>query len=113
MEGENKNSKEDLNKNFELDRELKISKQLVLESIRNNGIEGSVEMLGGWCDKAEKWAEEDSSKRRMVIINFAKYDFYIAANNNEEALECAEDAMYMANQEGYSDLESYIKSKIK
>jgi hypothetical protein len=113
MEEENKNSKEGLSENFELDRDLRISKQLVLESIRNNGIEGSEEILGDWCDKAEKWASEDPSKRRMIIINFAKYDFYISANDFDGADECVDEAIYMTRQEGYTDLELYIESKIK
>lgn len=108
-----KDRKEDLNKNFELDRELRISKQLVLESIRNNGIEGSAEVIGDWCDKAEKWANEDPSKRRMIIISFAKYDFYIVENDFDGADECVDEAIYMARQEGYTDLELYIESKIQ
>lgn len=113
MEELNKNSKEGLSQNFELDRDLRISKQLVLESIRNNGIEGSGGILGDWCDKAQKWVSEDPSKRRMIIIDFAKYDFYIAANDFEGADECVDMSIYMARQEGYTDLELYIESKLK
>lgn len=88
---------------------LEMNRQQVIESIEKSGVEASMELIGKWCDKAESWAEEDPMNRsqvtrRMVIVNFAKYDFYISAKDADGALECAEDAMFMAEQEGHLDL---------
>lgn len=113
MEGENKNSKEGLSENFELDRDLRISKQLVLESIRNNGVEGSEALLSAWWDQAHKWSEEDPSDIRRALIVFASYDFYIANGDEEGAEECLEEAIHITQQgQGLKDLEAYIKKTI-
>jgi hypothetical protein len=50
--------------------------------------------------------------RRMVIVNFAKFDFYISAKDIDGALECADDALFMAKQEGYFDLAEKIEKRI-
>jgi hypothetical protein len=76
-----------------------------------------MELISKWCDKAEKWAEEDPMNRaqvtrRMVIVNFAKFDFYISAKDIDGALECADDALFMAKQEGYFDLAEKIEKRI-
>jgi hypothetical protein len=100
-----------------IDAMLEMNRQQVIESIEKNGVEASMELIGKWCDKAEKWAEEDPMNRtqvtrRMVIINFAKYDFYISAKDTDGALECANDALFMAEQEGYFDLKKKIEKRI-
>lgn len=101
-----------------VDAMLEMNRQQVIESIKMNGVEVSMELISRWCDKAEKWIEEDSMNRtqvtrRMVIVNFAKYDFYLAAKDQEGALECAEDAIFMAEQEGHLDLKEIIIKKMK
>lgn len=101
-----------------IDTMLEMNRQQIIESIEKNGVEASVELIGKWCDKAEKWAEEDPMNRtqvtrRMVIVNFAKYDFYISAKDTGGALECAEDALFMAEQEGYLDLIEKIEKRMK
>lgn len=100
-----------------LDAMMEMNRQQVIESIGTNGVEASMELIGKWCDKAEKWAEEDPLNRnqvtrRMVIINFAKYDFYITAKDEDGAPECAEDAIFMAEQEGHLDLKEIIIKKM-
>ncbi len=117
---------EDLNKQEQtpqkletgLDPMMEMHRQQVIESIGVNGVEASMELIGKWCDKAEKWAEEDPLNRtqvtrRMVIVNFSKYDFYKAAKDDEGAIECAEDAIFMAEQEGHLDLKAHIESKLR
>ena len=99
-----------------IDGMLEMQRQRVIESIGTNGVEASMELIGLWCDKAEKWAEEDPLNRtqvtrRMVIINFAKYDFYIAGHDTDGAQECADDALCMAEQEGHDDLRDMILQK--
>jgi hypothetical protein len=99
------------------DAMLEMNRQQVIESIEKNGVEASMEIIGKWCDKAEKWAEEDPMNRtqvtrRMVLVNFAKYDFYIAAKDIDGALECAEDALFMAEQEGHIDLKEKIEKRM-
>lgn len=96
---------------------LEMSRQQVIESIGDIGVEASMELIGKWCDKAEKWAEEDPLNRnqvtrRMVIVNFAKYDFYITAKDEDGARECGEDAIFMAEQEGHLDLKETIIKKM-
>ncbi len=100
-----------------LDAILEMNRQEVIESIEKNGVEASMELIGKWCDKAEKWAEEDPLNRtqvtrRMIIVNFAKYDFYLAARDVEGALECINDAIFMAEQEGYLDLKENIEKRM-
>lgn len=100
-----------------LDTMLEMNRQQVIESIEKNGLEASMELISKWCDKAEKWAEEDPLNRtqvtrRMVIVNFAKYDFYISAKDTDGALECADDAIFMAEQEGHLDLKEMIIKKM-
>lgn len=116
MEGKNrpesfKDKKDKMD--FELEKNLELQKIKIIESIKDNGLDASMDIISSWCDEAEKWAEKDDTKRSMVLINFAKYDFYIAANDLEGAAECATEAIYMAEQEGYSDIKSFIESKIK
>lgn len=96
---------------------LEMNRQQVIESIEKNGAEASMELIGKWCDKVEKWAEEDPLNRtqvtrRMVIVNFAKYDFYLAARDVEGALECIDDAIFMAEQEGHLDLKEKIERRL-
>jgi hypothetical protein len=96
---------------------LEMNRQQVIESIEKNGVEASMELIGKWCDKAEKWAEEDPMNRvqvtrRMVIVNFAKYDFYISAKDMDGALECADDALFMTEQEGHVDLKEKIEKRL-
>lgn len=113
MEGENKNSKEGLSENFGLDRDLRISKQLVLESIRNNGIEGSGEIISNWWDQAHKWSEEDPTSARRALITLATHDFYLAGGDEEGAEECLEQAIHITQQgQGLKDLEVYIKKTV-
>jgi hypothetical protein len=50
--------------------------------------------------------------RRMVIVSFAKYDFYISAKDMDGALECADDALFMAEQEGHLDLTEKIEKRM-
>ena len=100
-----------------LEAMMEMQRQQVIESIGTNGVEASMELIGKWCDKAEKWAEEyplnrNQVIRRMVIINFAKYDFYITAKDEDGALECAEDAIFMAEQEGCVDIKEMIIKKM-
>ena len=100
-----------------LDAMLEMNRQQVIESIEKNGVEVSMELIGKWCDKAENWAEQDPLNRtqvtrRMVIVNFAKYDFYISANDMDGAQECVDDALLMADQEGYQDLREKIEKRI-
>lgn len=100
-----------------IDGMLEMHRQRVIESITQQGVEASMEHIRAWCDKAEKWAEEDPLNRtqvtrRMVIVNFAKYEFYVAANDTDGAEECADDALFMAEQEGCADLVEMILKKI-
>jgi vacuolar-type H+-ATPase subunit H len=93
---------------------LEMQRQQVISSIKEKGLDASMELIGRWCDKAEAWVEESREKtqrvRRMIILNFAKYDFYIADNDVEGARECAKDAIYMAKQEGCMDLVLHIEN---
>lgn len=100
-----------------LDALLEMNRQQVIESIEKSGVGASMELIGKWCDKAEKWTEEDPMNRtqvtrRMVIVNFAKYDFYLAARDTEGCLECIDDAMFMAEQEGHLDLKEKIEKRM-
>ena len=113
MEQLNKNNDPSKKLSLGLDLNLESKRQKIIEMLKTNDIDSCTEVVSRWCEEAEKWATKGFSKRRMVIINFAKYDFYIAVNDMEGALDCAEDAMYMASQEGYTDLELYIESKLK
>lgn len=113
MEELHKNNLEHSPQNFELDRDLRISKQLVLESIRNNGVEGSEALLSAWWDEAQKWSEEDPTSARRALITFATYDFYIADGNEKDAEECLEEAIHITQQgQGLKDLEAYIKKAV-
>lgn len=116
---ENSQQKESAPQKLEtgLDTMLEMNRQQVIESIEMNGVEASMGLIGRWCDKAEKWAEEDPMNRtqvtrRMVIVNFAKYDFYVSAKDTDGALECADDALFMAEHEGYLDLKEMIERRM-
>ena len=116
---ENSSQQENVPQKLEtgLDAMLEMNRQQVIDSIEKNGVEASVELIGKWCDKTEKWAEEDPMNRtqltrRMVIVNFAKFDFYISAKDTDGVLECADDALFMAEQEGHLDLKEKIEKRM-
>lgn len=113
MEGLHKENDPSRKLSLGLDPKLEYRRQKVIEMLKTDPLDLCLEAISRWSGEAEIWAEKGLSSRRRVIVNFAQYDFFLAVGEYEGAEECAMDALYIAKQEGYADLELYIESKIQ
>ncbi|MEI6353042.1 MAG: hypothetical protein WCO35_03870 [Candidatus Nomurabacteria bacterium] len=104
------------NLELEIDLVLKMEFEHVLDLIKKEGLEESIEAVNSWYNKAEKWAQREflistTLKKRMLIINYTRIDFYVAAGDIDGALECLDGANFMADQEGFLDIKDLYKDK--
>lgn len=88
-----------------------------VESIRTNGREASMGLIFAWSASAHAWTDESGLERmvrnrRMVIMNFETYQFYVASGDTDGAMESIEDAIYQAGQEGFDDMIPEMEKKL-
>jgi hypothetical protein len=94
---------------------LELEKQSCVEAIKANGLEASMETILAWTAACERWvdsAEGGVRGRRSVLFNLARHELYLAAGDDDGALECLDDAMYQAEQEGFDDLAQMIIARV-
>lgn len=95
--------------------ENKIEKQRVLEALRAKGLEDpeTKALVIKWTEEQEEIVARENTPRATIVFNIERADLYLAAGDVEGELECLEDALYQAEQEGETELALQIAKKIE
>ncbi len=90
----------------------RVQKLHILDIFHQGRQEEAVEAVIAWTEGLEKWRSDDPTPRRGILIELARSDFYLAAQDTEGALECLDAASLQARDQGYFDLETQAEDRI-
>lgn len=90
----------------------RIQQLKILDVFHQGEKDAAIGLVVLWLEKVEKWAAEDATLRRRIILETKRADFYLAMGDTDGAFGCLEDACIQASHEGHFDLMSLAEQKI-
>jgi hypothetical protein len=85
-----------------------ITKEDVLAALQGNSPH-AMDLVCAWTEQQEKLV---ATSRDAIILNISRADLYVAAGDREGAIDCLNDALYQARQEGENLLCKQIEERI-